>query len=167
VPACGGVLSLDLSRNCGWAYGTPDLKLPSHYGCWVLPQRRRGERLNAFRSVLVAALSEFGPALVFKEAPLAHYTEDPISVIRQQYGLDGYVEGECTDLGIEYAEQEPGTIREEVLGKGWFAKGTVKAVVIRWAQQRGIDTDNDNVADACVGWEFAVRHMIKRELVLT
>ena len=60
---------------------------------------------------------------------------------------------------------EPSTIRQEVLGCGWFAKGTVKAVVVRWAQQRGIDTNNDNIADACCGWEFAVRHVVRRELV--
>lgn len=167
MPARGGVLSLDLSRNCGFAYGTADRKLPAAWGCWVLPQRTLGERLNAFRSVFVDAVLEFGPTLVFKEAPLAHFTDDPLHVVRQQYGLDAYVEGECAELRIQCAEQEPGTIRQEVLGCGQFAKGTVKAVVIRWAQQRGINTDNDNIADACCGWEFAVRHMLKQELVLS
>jgi Holliday junction resolvasome RuvABC endonuclease subunit len=162
----GGVLSLDLSRNCGWVYGTTDLKLPSHWGCWLLPQLTLGERLNAFRSVLVAALDDFAPSLVFMEAPLAHFTTDPLHVVRQQYGLAAYVEGECCDRGIRCAEQEHGTIRLEVLGRGQFPKGTVKDVVIRWAKQRGIETDNDNIADACVGWEFCVRHMLRRELEL-
>jgi hypothetical protein len=167
VPARGGVLSLDLSSACGWAYGTPDRKLPEAWGCWLLPQKRLGDRLNAFRSVFVAAVIEFGPGMVFKEAPLAHFTEDPLWVVRQQYGLDAYVEGECSELGIRCVEQEHGTIRQEVLGRGQFPKGTVKAVVIRWARQRGIDTDNDNIADACCGWEFAVRHVLRRELALT
>ena len=167
MPARGGVLSLDLSRNVGWAYGAADRKLPAAWGCWVLPQRSLGERLNAFRSVLVDALVEWGPGLVFKEAPLAHFTDDPLHVVRQQYGLDAYVEGECAELGIRCTEQEHGTISQEVLGRGNFPKGTVKAVVIRWAQQRGIDTDNDNIADACCGWEFAVRHVLRRELALT
>jgi hypothetical protein len=164
--ARGGVLSLDLSRNTGWAYGTADRKLPGAWGCWALPQRTLGERLNAFRSVFVECLLEYGPTLVFKEAPLAHFTDDPLHVVRQQYGLDAYVEGECAELGIRCAEQEASTIREEVLGRGQFPKGTVKAVVIRWAQQQGINTRNDNVADACCGWEFAVRHVLKRELLV-
>lgn len=161
----GGVLSLDLSSKVGWAYGTPDLKLPAAWGLWLLPQKYLGDQLNAFRSIFVGALEEYQPSLVFKEAPLAHFTADPLRVIRQQYGLDAYVEGECAELGIRCAENEPSTIRQEVLGCGWFAKGTVKAVVVRWAQQRGIDTNNDNIADACCGWEFAVRHVVRRELV--
>ena len=165
MPTPGGVLSLDLSSNCGWAYGPPDRPLPEAYGLWLLPQKYLGDRLNAFRSVFVDAVLEYQPSMVFKEAPLAHYTDDPLWVIRQQYGLDAYVEGECAELGIRCCENEPQTIRQEVLGCGQFPKGTVKAVVIRWARQRGIDTQNDNVADACCGWEFAVRHVLRRELV--
>jgi Holliday junction resolvasome RuvABC endonuclease subunit len=167
VPARGGVLSLDLSRNTGIAYGTIDLKLPALWQCWVLPQRTSGQRLNAFRSTFDAFCIEYAPSLVFKEEPLAHFTDDPLYVIREQYGLHAIVEAECADLGIRVAEQSPSTIREQVLGKGQFPKGTVKAVVVRWAQQRGIDTDNDNIADACCGWEFAVRHALRSELVLT
>ena len=132
---------------------------------WLLPQKYLGDRLNAFRTIFVEALVKYQPSLVFKEAPLAHFTDDPLRVIRQQYGLDAYVEGECAELGIRCAENEPQTIRQEVLGCGQFPKGTVKGVVVRWAQQRGIDTKNDNIADACCGWEFAVRHVVRRELV--
>jgi Holliday junction resolvasome RuvABC endonuclease subunit len=166
VPARGGVLSLDLSRYTGVAYGTSDLKLPALWQCWVLPQRTLGERLNAFRSEFTSFCVEHMPSLVFKEEPLAYFAGDPLHVIREQYGLHAIVESECVDLGIRVAEQSPSTIREEVLGCGWFPKGKVKAVVVRWAQQHGIDTDNDNIADAAVGWEFAVRHMLKRDLLV-
>jgi Holliday junction resolvasome RuvABC endonuclease subunit len=167
VVARGGLLSLDLSRNTGWAYGPPDAQLPALWGCWVLPQRRLGDRLNALRSVFDAFCIEFAPSLVFKEEPLAHYTNDPLHVVREQYGLHGVIEAECADLGLRVTEQPPSTIREEVLGKGQFPKGTVKAVVLRWAEQRGISCDdNDNIADACVGWEFCVRHVLKRELLV-
>jgi Holliday junction resolvasome RuvABC endonuclease subunit len=147
----GGVLALDLSSNCGVAYGPIDSQRP-WFACWRLPRTGgEGARYAAFENELAAAMDAMQPSHIVLEAALslqALASVSNIAVTRQQLTLRGvaYMEGYRASVAV--TEVSSDIVRYAMLGQSHFKKGTVKSEVIRYCRERGIDVWDDNAADA-------------------
>jgi Holliday junction resolvasome RuvABC endonuclease subunit len=151
--APGGIFALDLSRNCGWAYGR--LGLPPLNGTWVLPfVGGEGARYASFENELAAALEVYQPSHLVVEAPLPLPALNNADVAKQQMGLRAFAYSEAYRASIPVHEVDAYTVRKEVLGTGRFAKGQVKAAVVAWCRRQGFDVPDDNAGDACVLWTY-------------
>jgi Holliday junction resolvasome RuvABC endonuclease subunit len=154
----GGIFALDLSRNCGWAYGRPGRK-PIN-GTWVLPFiGGAGAVFCSFENTLAEALEFHAPAHVVVEAPLPLPALNNAEVARQQLGLRAFAMSECYRASIPFHEMDAYTVRRDILGTGRFAKGTVKREVIAWCRRQGIDVPDDNAADAVVLFTYFAKRL--------
>lgn len=80
-------------------------------------------------------------------------------------GFAAHVELWCWDNGVRQIPSVPvGTARKAVLGRGSFAKGTAKGVVLDWARREGFEPGDDNAADALLLWHHATGYRRQREL---
>jgi hypothetical protein len=161
----GGILALDLSSVTGWAYGPVGADRPL-CGRWLLPGsiRERGIMFAALDNELDDAITLHQPVVVVSEAPLAPgRTVSTIEVWRQQLGLAGAVEQCCYRRSIRWREQAASTIRAAVLGTARV--GGTKQPMLDYCASRGWKVADDNVADACVTWEYAQRMVAARRLI--
>lgn len=155
--APGGVLALDLSRTTGWCYGVASDRVPA-FGVWILPSvGGEGARYAAFENVLAAAMDAWCPSQVVLEAAFslqALAASSNIAVARQQLTLRGLAYAEAWRAFARISEIDSYTVRSEVLGRGRFAKETVKREVIQYCRGRGWKVPDHNAGDACLVWAW-------------
>jgi Holliday junction resolvasome RuvABC endonuclease subunit len=153
--APGGVLALDLSRSTGWCYGAVGDRSPA-FGVWHLPHTGgEGARYAAFENVLAAAMDAWAPGKLVLEAAFslqALANASNIAVARQQLTLRGIAYAEAWRASVPIVEIDSFTVRSEVLGRGRFAKETVKREVVQFCRARGWKVPDHNAGDACLVW---------------
>jgi Holliday junction resolvasome RuvABC endonuclease subunit len=149
--APGGLLGLDLSSTCGWAYladlgqRTPDV------GSWRLPSLGgQGAKFAALENELAAALNCLTPIRVVVEAPLPPVALSNATTVRLLYGLNAIVRSECWRASISLIEIDSHTARLEIIGPVRAKPGEVKQLVMAWCAKRGIAAPDDHAADAAV-----------------
>lgn len=151
----GGVLALDLSRSTGWCLGHVGQTVPA-FGVWHLPSiGGEGARYAAFENVLAEAMDLWAPAAVVLEAAFslqALANASNIAVARQQLTLRGFAYSEAWRASATISEIDSFTVRSEVLGRGRFAKETVKREVFQYCRGRGWKVPDHNAGDACLVW---------------
>lgn len=159
IGVAGGILALDLSSHCGWAYG-PELARDPLFGTWHLPYPGgEGARYAAFENELAAAIVRLQPGSVVLEASLSFQAllgVSTMAVMRQQLTLRGFAYSEAWRASIPISEVSADIVRLALLGQSRFAKGKVKGEVIRYCRAQGWKVPDDNAADACLTWAWTV-----------
>lgn len=78
--------------------------------------------------------------------------------------MHGFAAWWCWDRSIPFEQVHVGTARKAVLGRGTFAKGTSKAVVLDWCAREGLDVHGHDAADAALLWAYATGYRRQREM---
>jgi Holliday junction resolvasome RuvABC endonuclease subunit len=158
----GGILALDLAGIVGWAYGHLRDQAP-RFGTWVLPHHGgEGARYAAFENEMAAAMDQLRPSRVMLEAPLSFQALMGVSnfrVMAQQYTLRGIAYAEAWRASCPIGEVSADLVRRELLGRGHFAKDTVKREVLRWCLARGWRVPDHNAGDAAMVWQWLVTQL--------
>ena len=145
-----GFLCLDLGSSVGWAYQRADDAMPL-FGTWHLADTTlHGPRYASYENELIAALERFKPTIVVMEAPLHRGSHKGNAAARLALGLVAYTEGECFRARVQLREEHSATTRKAVLGRGTFAKGTVKDEAMGWCMANGMRVSDSHQADALV-----------------
>ncbi len=161
MPAPGGILALDLSGICGWAYGRLTDNAPI-CGTWRLAPGGIGPLVASFENALEDAISMHSPGLIFVEAPMPATALSNSQTWRQQLGLAASAEAAAWRCGVRYREQSATTVRSQILGTTRHPPGgNIKDVVMAWCHKQGWQPVDHNAGDACVLFEFARREQQK------
>ena len=156
-----GILALDLSGTCGWAFGCDGDLVPA-FGSWQLSESSLlGPKFVAYENELIAALERLRPRLCVMEAPLPAMSQGSTNVARLQFGLAAITEAECWRARVQVREQAASTARKAVIGQGRWAKGTAKHHVIAYCRSQGWSVSDDHQADALILLAFS--HRVQRE----
>jgi crossover junction endodeoxyribonuclease RuvC len=159
----GVVLALDLATCTGWCVGAADSR-PA-YGSVRLEGRERAARYGALLDWLDDAVRLWKPDRLVCEAPMVSGDFAGRDAALLALGLAAHVEFWAWDNGVQQMQSVVvGTARKGVLGKGGFAKGTAKAVVMDWARREGFSPGDDNAADALLLWAYATGYRRQREM---
>jgi hypothetical protein len=163
VPDRPPVLALDLATRFGWCVGAPDAA-PRH-GSVLLAGKLRAERYAALLDWLGDALAAHRFGEVVCEAPLVSGDFRGRDAAMLALGLAAHVDLWCWDRAVRLRESVAvGSARKAVLGRGSFARGTAKSVVMDWARREGFTPADDNAADAILLWHHATGYRKQREL---
>lgn len=153
-PTRGGVLTLDLARNTGWAYGPAGANKPRAFGVWDLGSAARGGHgavLATLSDWLGDAFKMYRPALVVMEAPLPPQAQTHANTARLLLGYCAVVELLCYRWSISLREQGAAEVRRRVIGRPRLEK----AEIVQWCRDQGHDMSDHNAADAVVLWYFS------------
>lgn len=157
------LLALDLATTVGWTVGSPGE--PPRYGSVRLEGRERAPRYGALLDWLDDARRVHGVTEVVAEAPMVTGDFAGRDAALLALGLAAHLEFWCWDNGIRQRQSVVvGTARKAVLGRGSFARGTAKAVVLDWCRREGFEPGDDNSADAILLWSYATGYRRQREL---
>lgn len=148
----GGLLCLDLASTVGVAYGHPADRLPVFWSFDLLRTEGEGARYASFENELFDILAALKPAAVVLEAPLPLMAQTRAAICQQQYTLRGISLSECWRASVPVSEVEVDTVRIEILGTARFRKGQVKAEVVRYCRELGLDLSDHNAGDAVLIW---------------
>lgn len=153
----GGILALDLSTRCGWAYGLQGADKPA-FGVWMLPTLGSGlgRVLGAFENELLDAIAVHAPSLMIVEAPLPPVGQTATSTMELQLGLNGMAAASAWRHEIVFKQAAASSVRLEVIGTGRFARGQAKTQVMAYCRSIGWDVPDDNAADAALLWRYSV-----------
>jgi len=153
-----GILALDPANRTGWAYvGAGGLRL---YGAWNIAKpgdSHPGARLRRFSEGLAEFLQKFPADVIACED--AHFGTVNHETAAMHAELRGLIKLAAVTVGAEYVAYKPSTIKKFATGYG-RAK---KPQMIRAAKTvLGVDTDDDNIADALFILELARRPVADR-----
>lgn len=169
----GGILWLDLSHDCGWAYGLRDAAMPLT-GVWPFNRHLDvGPVLAAFESMgLVLAIKRYRPSLVGIEAALPPKVQSSTHSAELLIGMAGVTAKVCHQVGIRFVRRSVSQVRAQVIGRcqrtnAEIASGIdVKtAIVLPWIAAQGWPPMNHNSADAAVGWSFEAGRRFNRRIL--
>ena len=141
------VLGIDPAQTTGWAWGSGTIRygrviVPTKYGVWRLREGRR--RLVDLRDHILELVQHSTVNLIcYEDAPFGSINPHTKTMHAE---LAGIIKLVGADLGIETREYKPTTIKLWSTGSGAAKKPQMIAACRR---QLGIDTDSDDVADAC------------------
>ncbi len=153
-----GSLALDLSTRTGWAFGRPGAT-PIH-GVWKLGNMSDLGRLcSCLANSLEDAIAVHQPRRVVFEGPVVKQQ----TTARMLMYLCGVVELISYEHSVRCYEQDVGTVRKAVLGRGRFTRvredgkcvSDNKAQAIAWCRAQGWTPEDDNAADALVLLRYA------------
>lgn len=152
-PTLGGILTLDLARVTGWAYGPAGAR-PQVFGAWDL-----GPATNGHGVVLAGLADHIGdafklhrPSLVVMEAPLPPQAQTSANTARLMLGYCAIVELLCYRWEIAVREARAPEVRKAVIGR---ANGLDKKAIVAWCRGKGYAITDHNTADAVVLWHYA------------
>jgi Holliday junction resolvasome RuvABC endonuclease subunit len=152
------ILALDLSSRTGWAFGRINARSPEGFGTWMLPMiGGEGARYAAFENELAAMIQTRQPTHLVMEAPLSFAALLGVSNMKtmcQQLTLRGIGYSEAYRASISCREVSAEIVRDAILGKGRFPKGTVKSVVVAHCWKQGWRVPDDNAGDAVLTWAW-------------
>lgn len=161
----GGVLSLDLATNLGWAYGRLPAVLMTRAeaekakppkpasGIYRVgkPGAEVGEFLTVFQSWLSGALGTLKPGGLIYELPILPQTTTPATV-QKLMGLAGVAQMLAYQSGIPWVRSaQASSIKKHFCGSGRPGKEGVQAACIA----RGWIFRDDNESDALALWDYA------------
>jgi Holliday junction resolvasome RuvABC endonuclease subunit len=146
------LLTLDLGTTAGWAVGTPPAR--PICGAIRLHGQARAPRYAALLEWLDDACEVHGVGSVVFEAPLVSGDFKGADAARLALGLAAHLELWAWDRSLPLREVAVGTARKAVLGRGTFAKGTAKGIVMDWAAREGFEPPTNDAADALVLWAY-------------
>ncbi len=148
------ILFLDLATVTGWAEGEPGGRATS--GRIRLGSgSTNGEVGKAFNAFLAPRLASFRPARVIYESPFVAGMKN-VNTVRLTFGLAFMTETICSIYGVPVMEANLNTIRKQTLGFVPRGKGVdVKAPIIDHVRALGYEPEDDNQADALLGWLYA------------
>jgi crossover junction endodeoxyribonuclease RuvC len=149
------LLALDLSSHTGWACGDTATGEPE-FGTFDLPKTGTdvGRFAQAFDAWLRTTLEIKQPHRVVFETPiLPRLTQ--IATVRKLTGLAWHTEFVCRQIGVSCAEADIQSIKKFFTGNG----RADKAAMIRAARRYGWRVSDDNQADACALWAYAVHEI--------
>lgn len=146
------ILFLDLATVTGWAEGEPGGRATS--GRIRLGSgSTNGEVGKAFNAFLAPRLASFRPARVIYESPFVAGMKN-VNTVRLTFGLAFMTETICSIYGVPVMEANLNTIRKQTLG--FVPRGKdVKKSVIEYVRSLGYEPEDDNVADAILGFLYA------------
>lgn len=130
------------------------------FGTWKLPGPfidAPGRFLASFENALLAAIDRWRPSRVVIEAPIrsgSMHGKTNANTLAQQINLWGQTHQACYRENTLVLERASSTVRLTVLGKGGFAEGQAKRVVVAWCHQRGWKVQDDHQADAAALWQY-------------
>ena len=153
-----GILTLDLSRHTGWAFGRAAGGTPLG-GTWELPGIADGvgRPLAALCDKLADAITVHSPDLIVFEAPLPPSAMKSVAWARFALAMVGVVELVAYRREVRVLEERVETARMKLLGKARWPGGrdTAKAEVLAWCNRQGWRVTDDNAGDALVLWKWA------------
>lgn len=167
APLSGPILSLDLGKSCGWAFGDRNAKAPES---GVVLLQSKGETRSSAMGNLIAFLDGRlrinKPALIVREAPftLAAYlkTKNSNDRVRMDYGLHGILEGMADRYAVPLEHVYAATVRAYFLGRANMGKrADTKRAVVERCHLLGLmprTSSSDDRADATATWYWAVSH---------
>jgi hypothetical protein len=150
------VLALDLGLTTGYAVGVPG-RAPQ-FGCLRLPGPAAGfgARFGALTNGISDLIVTHRPALIAKEAILRLAAQNSAHIARLQFGYQACADEEAWRHNVATVEADADAIRKSIIGRSRWPKGTdVKAKVIEWCREHGIDVRQSDQADAIVTWFWA------------
>lgn len=158
----GIVLALDLATIVGWAVGSADAR-PA-YGSVRLEGRERAARYAALLDWLDDARQVHAFTRVVAEAPMVTGDFRGRDAALMAIGLGEFVGWWCWENSIPFEQVHVGTARKAVLGRGNFAAGTAKSVVMDWCRKEGLEVGGHDAADAALLWAYATGYRRQREM---
>lgn len=159
----GVVLALDLATRAGWACGRQGER-PA-YGTILLAGQERPARYAALLDWLDDAATIHKPQRIVAEAPMVTGDFRGRDAALLALGFMAHLEMWAWDRSLPLELVAAGTARKAVLGRGTFARGTAKSVVLDWARREGFDPRDDNAADSLLLWSYATGYRAQREMV--
>lgn len=151
------LLAIDLGTNTGFCCGGTKQSVS---GVWSLKQNRfdgGGMRFVKFRGHLNEIHNAYGLTQVAYEEVRRHIGTDAAHVYG---GLQAILTDWCETHKIPYEGVPVGTIKKFATGRGNAdKKAMIAAVRSRW----GVETDDDNEADAVALFQFIVRRAATEE----
>jgi len=154
-PTLGGILTLDLARVTGWAYGPAGAR-PQMFGAWDLGPATIGHGvvLAGLADHLGDAFKVHRPSLVVMEAPMPPQAQTSANTARLLLGYCAVVELLCYRWDLQVREAKAQEVRKAVIGR---ANGLKKGDILGWCRGRGYRITDHNAADAVVLWHYASR----------
>lgn len=142
------ILAIDPAAKCGFAHSD------GHYGVWDLSSSRKehpGARLERIRSKLYRAKRDWGfDAIAYEDAQLGSHNFTTQGLHAEIRGVIKLIAREMGDVPI--IEVNPSSLKKFATGNG----RADKLQMIRAAKTMlGIETDDDNIADALFVLEYA------------
>jgi hypothetical protein len=151
------ILTLDLSRHCGWAAGA--LGSVPTFGVAELPACAKGEegkQAAAYSDFLGDMIGTFSPALIVMEADCDLHKQNPTQTALQQIGMVYLTSLICFRRKVRCRSQTASDARKGVLGQSrWPQKGMAKDAVLAWCRLMKHDVTDHNAADALVLWHYS------------
>lgn len=150
------LFTLDLATRTGWASAPPDVPTTGdvRHGVKLFPSTGDdvGAFLDAYDTWINDMLTVEKTGLVVFEAPILSSGKMNVSTSRKLMGLAGHTELVCRRRGIPCREVNISTVKKELAGTGHADKG----LMISAARAEGFDVVDDNAADACGIWKWAL-----------
>jgi Holliday junction resolvasome RuvABC endonuclease subunit len=152
------IVCFDLATTTGCCDGIVGT-IPRYWN-WDLRDAGEGRpaRLLHLWNFLGAYLTEYRVDRVFYEAPMPiavmtqiGATDDVVQFLR---GAIGVVELAAAAHDVPIASWRVQEARQAVIGRGRFQRGTAKKEVMKYVRLIGHEPDDDNTADAIVGWLY-------------
>jgi len=153
----GGILAFDLSRRFGWALG--EIGDDPTFGSVLLDEPLEAARMCAFQERVEDMIEAMQPSHVVVEGPLPWGAHTSMAVTAQQLTLDRLVRMSAWRASVPVFSIDPATVRRDILGRGWFAKGAIKIEVVRFCRRRGSRVNDHHAADACLVWLWYCRQI--------
>ena len=154
----GGILALDLSRWCGWAYGQIGDTTPK-FGTIRLSDSLEEARYAAFQDTIEDMIEAMAPSRLVLEAPLPLPAHTSLMITAQQLTLRGLARTAAWRASVARSEIDVSTVRLHILGRRYFPKDQVKREVLRFCLRRGWRVPDHNAGDACLVWLWHVRQV--------
>lgn len=148
------ILSLDLSRHCGWTRGQPGAR--PDYGvmelCGIEDLGRQGAQFSDGLKQLFA----FGvPTQIIAESDVNLHKQNAADVAEMQLGMLYFLRVLCFRQKIPLYRATAGAARMLVMGRSHFdEKGDAKRAVIEHVNSLGLPTLDHNIADAIILWLY-------------
>ena len=152
----GGIIAWDLSRTTGWCYGRAGDTTPM-FGTLHLSDTTADARFVAFEDRVADMLEEIQPGQVVLEKALPLPAHNSMFVTSQQLTLASLVRMEAWRSSVPVFEIDCATVRQDILGRRWFAKDTAKREAMRFCLRRGWKVANHHQADAALVWLWYTR----------
>lgn len=147
------ILALDLATNTGWCIAPPTAEAP-RFGTLTLPSTGKdiGLFLKKYDEWLNAMLCADDVGLIVFEAPILPRGATNPSTARKLMGLASHTEFVANNRSVMCVEANLMTVKKFFTGHGHADKSSMIAT----AEANGWAVRNDNEADACAVWAFAV-----------